>query len=349
MIMTYYKIKLVKKTVNFLKGILKKNYRITKVISKFGVVQKVTIGFFTVVVALGLRFGSLRPVEPIIQSQTQIERQLQHSRSTQPYKAMEGSKSPSVSNLLKFSGGDLGKGSSPGARARNDARKAITNKPKAAKSKSGGSSFAEAWLSNPSKRSRPAAANRLAQQFQTGPAEGGNGLFGRFSARPTPDPYNPGCAGGPRSITVLNQSKSSEQNSAREITDHGGLKGILTDKSANHLTSKHGHEVGIDDPLPPNPSQKLTAYKQVRTRINNENKEKFGDVLEEILKDPNTEPFPDVSMRGIKGHGYYSEDYGESGFFVGIHNEGEFTGQIKKAQSVTPEQLQKLRKLKSID
>jgi hypothetical protein len=123
----------------------------------------------------------------------------------------------------------------------------------------------------------------------------------------------------------------------------------LTDKSASHLTSKHGHEVGIDDPLPPNPSQKSTPYKQVRTRINNYNKEKFGDTVEEILKDPNTEPYPDVSIRGIKGHGYYTENYGESGFFVGIHTEGEFTGQIKKAQSVTPEQLQKLRKLKSID
>ena len=123
----------------------------------------------------------------------------------------------------------------------------------------------------------------------------------------------------------------------------------MTSKSASHLTSKHGHEVGIDDPLPPNPSQKPTLYKQVRTRINNETKEKFGDILEKILEDPNTEPFPDVSMRGIKGHGDYSEDYGESGFFVEIHNDDEFTGQIKKAQSVTPEQLQKLRKFKSID
>lgn len=192
-----YEINLVNKTVNFLKGIIHKTYRITKVTCKFGVVQKVTIGFVTVVVALGLRFGSLRPVEPIIQSQTQIERQLQHSRSTQPSQAMEVSKSSAVDNFLKLSGGDLGKGSSPGARACSDARKAITNRPKAAKS---GSSFAEAWAPNTSKRSRPAAANRLAQQFQTGPVEGGNGLFGRFSARPTPDPYNPGCAGGPRSV-----------------------------------------------------------------------------------------------------------------------------------------------------
>ena len=87
----------------------------------------------------------------------------------------------------------------------------------------------------------------------------------------------------------------------------------------------------------------------MRTRINKENKEKFGDIVEEILRDPNTEPYPGVSIRGVKSHGYYTENYGESGFFVGIHTEGEFTGQIKKAQSVTPEQLQKLRKLKSID
>jgi hypothetical protein len=77
--------------------------------------------------------------------------------------------------------GDLGKGSNPGARARSDARKAITNRAKgskAAKSKPGGSGFAEAWLQNPSNRARPfsSAANRLAQQFQPGQAEGGNGL-----------------------------------------------------------------------------------------------------------------------------------------------------------------------------
>ena len=234
--MTNYEIKLVKKTVNFLKGIIQKTYRITKVISKCGVVQKVTIGFVTFVFALGLRFANLRPVEPIIQSQTQIERQLQHSRSTQPYQAMEGSKSPSVSNLLKLSGGDLGKASNPGARARNDVRKAITNRPKAAKSKPGGSSFAEAWSTNHPNRSRPAAANRLAQQFQTGPAQGGNGLFGRFSARPTPDPSNPGCAGGPRSLTVLSGQRNP--NSSREITCHDGVKCRLTDKSASHLTSK---------------------------------------------------------------------------------------------------------------
>jgi len=89
------------------------------------------------------------------------------------------SSSTSKNITTQIRGGDLGK-SGPGARARSDALKAANNanKPKAAKPKPGGSCFAEAWPSNPSKRSRLAAANRLAQQFQTAPAEGGNGLFG---------------------------------------------------------------------------------------------------------------------------------------------------------------------------
>lgn len=127
---------------------------------------------------------------------------------------MEGLLDPSVYNLLKLYGGDLGKGSSPGARACSDVRKAT---------KSRKSSFAEAWSPNHCKRSRQAAANRWAQQFQTGPAEGGNGLFGRFSARPTPDPSNQWCTGGPKSITVLSgqrNSDSSTKDLARQITAH---------------------------------------------------------------------------------------------------------------------------------
>ena len=61
---------------------------------------------------------------------------------------MEGLDSTSVRALLKLSGGDLGKGTSPGARARSDAHTAITKKtrgPGAAKSKSSGSRFVEAW------------------------------------------------------------------------------------------------------------------------------------------------------------------------------------------------------------
>lgn len=137
-----YEIELVNKTVDFLKGVRHKTYRITQVIYKCGVVQKIKISFVIFVVALGWRFGSLSPVEPIIQPLTQIERQLQDSKLTQANQSMEGSESPSVRHLLKISGGDLGKGSSPGAKARNT----ITNRPKdpkSTKSKPGGSGFAE--------------------------------------------------------------------------------------------------------------------------------------------------------------------------------------------------------------
>lgn len=84
-----------------------------------------------------MRFGSLRSVKPIIQSLTQIERQLQEARSPQADQAMKGYESPSVRNLLKSSGGDLGKASSPGSRALSDARNAMNNKAKGAKFKPG--------------------------------------------------------------------------------------------------------------------------------------------------------------------------------------------------------------------
>ena len=229
----------------------------------------------------------------------------------------------------KFSPGSKAKG----AAKRDFARRQTGKKPTSGRS--GGSPFAQAFTVEP--------------KFPARPGRNRDGLLGRFSAQPTPDPYNPGCAGGPRSITVLSQSKSSEQDSVREVTAHDGVKGRLTDKSTNHLTSKHGDVLGIDDPLPPNPNQKPTKYKQIRTRVNKENKEKFGDIVEEILQDPTTEPYPDVSMRGIKGHGYYTENYGESGFFVGIHTEGEFAGQIKKAQPISDQQLKTLQEENRMD
>ena len=227
----------------------------------------------------------------------------------------------------KFSSGSKAKG----AAKRDFARRQTGKKPTSGRS--GGSSFAEAFTVEPKFPARP----------------GGNrdGLSGRFSAQSTPDPSNPVCGDGPRSIAVLSQSKSSEQDSVREIIAHDGVRGKLTDKSTNHLTSKHGDVLGIDDPLPSNPNQKPTEYKKTRTRINKENKKKFGDTVEEILKDPNTEPYPDISIRGIKGHGYYTKNYG--GVFVGIHTEGEFKGQIKKAQPISQQQLTRLQEEDIID
>ena len=330
-----YEIKLVKTLVYFLKGTVHQTYRITQIISEYGLVKKVRIILVTFVFVLGLSFASLEPVELIIQKENQIERHL-----SSLVQAIESSENPSATSISR--GGDLGKGSSPGARAKSDARAVINKKVndgKSIKSEPGRKGVAEALTLSSFNRRRPAALNCLLRKLQP---------------RPTLDPYNPGCAGGPRSITVL--SSQSNPNSptnqpVREITAHDGVKSRLTDKSLNHLTSKHADALGIDDPLPPNPNQKSAAYKhkQTRTRVNEVNKRKFGDTVKTILEDPNTEIFTDISMRGITGHGYYNEDYGESGFFVGIHNEGNFTGEIKKAQPISEAQLKVLQEKNKID
>jgi hypothetical protein len=70
------------------------------------------------------------------------------------------------------------------------------------------------------------------------------------------------------SITVLSQSVISNKIHVREITAHDGVKGRLTDKSTNHLTSKHGHVLGIDDPLPPNPESKAGKYHRTDSNTN---------------------------------------------------------------------------------
>jgi hypothetical protein len=314
--------------------------------------------FASTMLILRLLFGGLQSASASsnsktfqsgVNSKTEISRTLNQQSSMINHFNPEGSTQPELvpedSQLLLTlglpRGGEWQPKFGPGPRAKADARKATANRArnsKAGNSQSGISPFAQAFTVEP--------------KFPARPGQNRDGLFGRFSARPTPDPSNPGCAGGPRSITVLSgqsNANSPTNQPVREITAHDGVKGKLTDKSLNHLTSKHADALGIDDPLPPNPNQKPTAYKQIRTRINEVNKRKFGDTVEKILEDPNTEVFPDISMRGITGRGYYNEDYGESGFFVGIHNEGDFTGQIKKAQPISEAQLKVLQEKNKID
>ena len=230
-------------------------------------------------------------------------------------------------------GGEWQPKSGPGPRAKADARKAAANRArnsKAGNSQSGGSPFAEAFTVEP--------------KFPARPGRNGDGLFGRFSARPTPDPSNPGCAGGPRSITVLSGQCNSD--SSTKLTAYDGFEAKLTDKSENHLTSKHGHKFSVDDPLPRNPNQKPTKYEQTRTRLNNENKAKVREEIKSILSNTNSDIYPDVSIRGIQGRVYHCKDTNR---VVGIHTEGEFAGQIMKAQPISDPQLDLLRELNILD
>jgi len=190
---------------------------------------------------------------------------------------------------------DLGKPSSPGSRARSDAR---TNRAKGPKK---GGVVAEAWLQNPSKRTRPAAANRLAKQLH----EGGNGLFGRFSARPAPDPRNPGCAGEPKSITALSSQNSPDYTETIETFD--GKSMDVTNKSLDHLLPKHGHDFDIDDRLPVNPNQKATKHEtsKIRTRLTPENRTRFRKNLKQFGQNETLVPYYDVDIRGIKEDVYY--------------------------------------------
>jgi hypothetical protein len=193
-------------------------------------------------------------------------------------------------NRIRGGQNDLGKGSSPGARARSDAHNAMKNRsPKGVKSKPGKSGFAEAWLQNPSKRSRPAAANRLAQQLQPGQAEGGTGLFGRFSARPTPDPSNPGCAGGPRSITVLSSqddpSSSVEQSKEQKRNLPDARDGFIDVESHPKLTARYG-QVNFKTPKH-GKIHGLSTNENGKTPKTEENALALRDSLIDMPKKPN--------------------------------------------------------------
>lgn len=166
--------------------------------------------------------------------------------------------------------------SSPGSKAKDRAKRDFARRQagKTPNSKqSGGGFFADAYT--------------VERKFPARPGRNRDGLLGRFLAQPTPDPYNPGCANGPRSITVLSGQRNSD--SLTNLIAHDRFEAKLTDKSENHITSKHGHKFGVDDPLPRNSNKKPTKYKQTRTRLNNENKAKVRQEIKSILSNPKSD------------------------------------------------------------
>lgn len=270
-----------------------------------------------------------------VNSKTKVSRVLEKESfrhqegSAQPEQVMKGSQTTlkiphggddNSSQPSKFTAGSKAKGAAKRYFARRQTGKKPTSGP------SCGSPFAQAFTVKPKFTARP----------------GGNGdrLFGRFTPRPTPDPRNPGCAGGPRSITVLSGQRNSDKST--KLTTYDGFEAKLTDKSENHFTSKHGHEFGVDDPLPRNPNQKPTKHEQTRTRLNKENKAKVREKIKSSLSNIESDIYPDVSVRGIQGRVYHDEPMNR---VVVIHTEGEFAGQIMKAQPISDRQLELLREL----
>lgn len=192
---------------------------------------------------------------------------------------------------------------------------------------------------------RPTCANRLFDQFKTGSKLPKEKKFWLFSPDPLPD-LSKG-AGRLRFVTTtlpakyknvesssteLDKGKNVEdknvRNSSKNLRTRDGFNVKLSEKSTNHLVSKHGHIFGIDDPLPPSSNQKPTLYPQTRTRVNNGNRKEFQDRLQNILLDPETNVYRDVDIRGIKGRVYHCA---KTDSIIAIHTEGEFAGQIKKS------------------
>ena len=68
--------------------------------------------------------------------------------------------------------------------------------------------------------------------------------------------------------------------------------------------------------------------------------------IKSILSNTNSDIYPDVSIRGIQGRVYHDKDTNR---VVGIHTEGEFAGQIMKAQPISERQLEFLRELNILD
>lgn len=140
---------------------------------------------------------------------------------------------------------------------------------------------------------------------------------------------------------------AATKNNNEIFIAYDGTQGVLTDKSTNHLTAKHGHDFGIKDLLPPNPNQKPTKYEQPRTRINNTNKQKFREEVKKILSSTTTtDVYKNVDIRGVKGNVYHCK---KTNRVIGIYLEGEFAGQIMKAQPISNAQLKTLRDLKRLD
>lgn len=136
----------------------------------------------------------------------------------------------------------------------------------------------------------------------------------------------------------------------RIIEGRDGVRGVLTKKSSKHLTTNHGYEVGINDIMPINKNSKPTKYARNKTKTTNpQNELYFASIIEKIMTSQDTEIYPEVMIRGIKGHAYFtSQNYGPEnpkykGFVIGIASEKENAGRILKAQSVSAAQLIQLR------
>ena len=151
-------------------------------------------------------------------------------------------------------------------------------------------------------------------------------------------------------------SETCAQLEGRITTTHTGRRVAMKEKTIQHEVSKHGHTSGIDDVLPRDENQKPTKYPQVRTRVNNENKDKMFAFAEDIIQDAeHSKVYSSVSWRGTNSDVYYNtnpkhQEYAAPlGTVVIIPNTGNETDQIAKIGPIGETQLEILRTQNRID
>jgi hypothetical protein len=153
--------------------------------------------------------------------------------------------------------------------------------------------------------------------------------------------------------TALEARKGSAESKVYQLETCDGRKWGLTDKSSSHLVSNHGHDIGINDLLPVNPNQKLSKYpsKNLRTRVNEENKRIFRNTLQEYLLDLDTDVRRGITIRGQEGIGYLTTKHpGDTKwYFMGGPIEGPLKNNILRAQGISPQQYEILITQNRID
>ena len=138
------------------------------------------------------------------------------------------------------------------------------------------------------------------------------------------------------------------------LVGNNGALAVMTKESLKHLCNKHGDELGIFDLLPPNPNAKTTKYpSQGRlTRVEGEkgtqNQLAFRKAVREVMRDPSSDFYPNIRIRGENGYVYYTkknrgtDNALYAGFIVCVRTEGKLAGRVMKAQSVDEGQLKNL-------
>jgi hypothetical protein len=139
-----------------------------------------------------------------------------------------------------------------------------------------------------------------------------------------------------------NNPGKKSPNYQHNIEFNNDFIGKISDNQLNHILSKHGHEWRVTDV-----DLKATAQankqlvegqpRQLRTRINSENRLKLRSNLEKMASSPTLEYYPNYNINGGKGRAYLCP---ETNLFFGIDSNNI----IRKAYIASEKLIEQLRR-----